>query len=454
MLITEHKRPLAVGLEWSMAPNEKELRAESRRKPKAHRVIGRRPGQLWLGLYEEPYKGAAYAGALIVGMVEPKAIVCEPVNEEQSWVCAISDGMPLVGHDQLVPTANARRTVMDWMTRFPNSALIGTGVHGRKFTLQEVLEAFERSVEGKQTTAKQLAAAKLEAQSMPWLAVVKIVGACLLPVAAYFGWQHWEQSSLARRDQKVSVARLANEVVNAEKLAAQRKLLTDNFHRSIADKRAELTSVSDTDSMMAWQEWERVRKSIPLTSRGYVPQRLECDLKVCQLGWAGAGPFTRPSDKLDLPGVVADLEPTLTAKSEFVLPAEKLNARKTQGRTVTGAAELRFAIVSNLMGFPNLIVEPAQAAIVTPAPDLGLKPITVGAMGTWRLSFNDRFALLQAREWQQRIASWPMKATKVRYSGLGQVPSSDSSQSSAASQSVVVEVEGVYGFVQPKEGAN
>ena len=452
MQMTLNKKQLALGLEWSIAPTESEMRAEGKRHPKAHRAIVRRADQIWLGLYAEPYKGTVYAGALVVGLIEPNSVVCVQVNEDTYWMCAVLDGMPVVGYDKFVPAENARSLAMDWFSQFKQSSVIG-GLNGAKRSLDDLMNALDEAIEKKEITAKQLASLRVAPQTTPVSSIAMLLVLMSLPVAGYFGWQHWKKVSAAQHNQKITVSKLADEVINAEKLAAQRKLATENFHKAVAAKRAEIAALTQNSSRPVWAEWERVRTSIPLSSRGFTPQKMECDDKVCQVSWAAEGALTRPADKLALPGVLVDFDPSLTAKSEYPIPTEVSNVAKQGGNAATNAAELRFAIANAMGSFATVQVEPMQAAVVTPPPDLGLPPKTLGGIGAWKVVLADKYSLIQADDFLRRLHAWPMRVTKVRYIGLGHALSAQPGQPflGGPSQSLAIEFEGTYGFAQPGE---
>ncbi len=252
MLLHHQNKHYALGLQWATALDASEARRECKNRPKANRVLMPAAGRVWVGLYDEPVKVATYAAALAAGLIEPNVIVCEQVDETHSWICSIVDAMPVAGYDLLLPTAEARDTVAQWPSMFPKAQFIGD-LPGAKSALVEVLDELEKGIASKSISAKQVAAIRLQSQGVSMASVVTIMAVLAIPVLGWFGWQAWVKIRAASAAHQVSMTTAAQQAMNAEQIAAERRRKTEEFHRAVAAKRAELERQASTAPGPIWR---------------------------------------------------------------------------------------------------------------------------------------------------------------------------------------------------------
>lgn len=419
MLLRHHNKDYALGLMWASAHDAGEARRESKSRPKAHRVLLPAGGQFWIGLYDEPVKRNTYAAALAVGLVEPNVIVCEQVNDAQTWVCSIVDGLPVVGYDLLVPNDEARDTVAQWTSMFVKAQFIGD-LPGAKSSLVEVLDALAKAIKSKSKSisAKQLAAIRLQRQGISVGSIATMTAILCIPLAGWFGWQAWLKIKASSTARQLSMASAAKHVMNAERAAAERRERIEDFRRQVAVKRAELERQGGTPPEPVWRQWNAVRRALPIIAHGYKPMSMSCDTASCKVDWTGAGPFTLPSDKRLLPGVLPNVEPTLAATSQF--PLTPPGTTRAPLYAYTAPEALWFALASAAtVSLPGLQVDAMQPVVVSPPPELGLSPVTIGAVGKLRIALNGPTALVLADDVYSFLSLWPVQLTSIRFDALG-----------------------------------
>ncbi len=429
MLIVHNKLQLALGLNWSMAQDSAEVRMGSKAMPGAQRVVVPADGRFWLGLYEGQVKGKAYAAALIVGLVVPTCIVCQAVSEEEAWICSIQDGKPVPLYDKLIPIADARNTLIEWTHFFSEAEMVGDQL-GAGMTLEDVLAALDQKIADKEIKKKQLQAAMLVRQSVSLAAILKVFLLVALIAGGYLAWTTYQRVRKNADATQQGMAKAAQAALNAQQTEAERQKLIADFRAAVEKKRLEVeTSVGRVSS--AWSQWEGARRSVPFIAHGYTPVSMDCGLEACNVAWAGTDKYTFAVDKGKVPGAVQDFDTRLATTSRI-----PVSAPSTDGRPLVqfaSAEELSFRMNTDLATVvPGLQIEPAQPVVVSPPPNIGLAPETVGSQGRFRASFQGPAALVHAHEAIARLSRWPVTLTTVRYSAVNSVAS--------------VEVEGTYTF--------
>lgn len=432
MLLSHKGRQYALAIDWASAMDSAELRRETKRRGSgAHRVVRPVAGRFWVGHYTGPVKGQAYAAAFAVAQIEPNLVVCQQVSDTHCWVCAVQDGLPNVGHDQLVPLHEARELAAEWTAQFSKSVFVGD-LPGARCAVPELLDAFEELVAAKGVTKKDLAGMRLRRQGTPAVAAARLVAIALVAASAGWGWQYWQKVRLASQARQLSMANAAKQALNAEQAEADRRRRAQAFQNLVAGRRAELQEVAATSPAPLWRRWNELRAALPVSLHGYTPMSVRCDASSCEVDWQGVGALTQPADKIKLPGAQPSFEPTLSASSKF-----PVGVPRTPRQLVQFAAEpqaLRFALANAAsVHVRGLQVDPMEAVTVTPDADLGLKPITVGYRGKWRLTAG---GLVNAEEAFRFISAWPAQVTSVKFTSM------------AADASV--SLEGVYAIPAPE----
>jgi hypothetical protein len=417
VLLTHNGRQFALGVDWATAHDSGEVRRMSKARARACRVVRPVGGKFWLGLYDAPIRGKVFSAALAIGKAEPNAVVAERVSDTHSWLCSIQDGLPVVGYDLLVPNEEARDLASQWTASFTKSGFIGD-LPGAKCQVASLLDEFEQLVSAKSVPSKDVAAMRLQKQGVSLSSIAGIVALGCLVIGLYAGWGYWQRLRQSSAAQQMSLSAAAQQAINAEKVAADRKRRTQEFQAQVVAARSELQRAESSSPTPLWRAWTDVRRSLPISSYGYSPVSLNCGTAECQVEWQGLGTLTQPVDKARLTGVIPNLEPTLAATSKFRLqPAAET---REPGRKFASPQELRMAIVNAaIVAAPGLVVDAMTPVTLTPPADLGLQPVTVGARGRWRFAASGPTGPIAAEEVFKFLATWPVQLTSLQYGAVG-----------------------------------
>lgn len=133
-------RSLAVGGKWSLPSDKNEAAKEIKVNSDKYVADFRHGAERIIGIFGIPslYKGKAYAAALAIGLVEPDAIVIQEIEEDQVWVAALREGVPLASYDVICSAGDARQILTDMLSYNPSAVVIGNTSDASK-SLEEVL---------------------------------------------------------------------------------------------------------------------------------------------------------------------------------------------------------------------------------------------------------------------------------------------------------------------------
>lgn len=412
---------LALGVDWSMPSNAKEIRAEKKRHTKDHFVLSSVAGQNWLG-FHPPVVGTVYAGALLVAMVKPNAVVYVPVNPRvegdqtlysDAWVCAISDGMPVVGYDKVLPLADARSLAVEWSSLFPKAELVGD-LSGAHATLASVIGVIDGGLQAKTIQKKQIAVALLNKQGVSVVRVAMVAAISGLAVATWFSVQAYREMQRKQTESQLALAdavrRATMSAQEKARLEAEQKAKLIAYEQQIAAARQEHKNRIAVGAL--WSATSAIRHSLPVSMYGYKPQVLDCTAAQCRLTWLGVGKFTSPAGKLRLPNVERNLTPDLLATSVFPL---SLSKEGLPSSSVRSGEELRFLLQSQLGMHGNFTADVPQAVVVQPPAGLSTQPRTVAEVGKWRMQLRGGAALIDTKAMLGMLAKWPVRVQGVKF---------------------------------------
>lgn len=405
---------IALGVDWSMPSNAGEIRAEKKRRAKDYSVLSSVSGQHWLG-FHEPVAGKVYAGALLVAMVKPNAVVFHPIDEGNAWVCAISDGMPVPGrYDQVLPLAEARNTAIEWASLFPKAEMVGD-ISGAQASLADIFGVLDEGLKAKAIQKKQIAVALLGKNGFSAKRAVGIglIGIVIAGLAV--GGMMYRELQRKQTETQMSLEEAARQAsLNAQDKArfeSELRAKVTTYQGQIEAARRENEERLSPTAL--WAAFSVVRQSLPVSSHGYKPQSFECSVQQCRVTWLGAGRFTTAAEKLLLPNVEATLTPDLTANSVFPLTVVKDALPKSQARS---ADELRFLIQSDFAIHARAVqVEAAQPVTLAPPAGLNVVPEAVAQVGKWHMQVQGGTAVIDAKTIVRMIARWPMRITGIKY---------------------------------------
>ncbi len=403
---------VALGVEWLLPKNKGEIRVAKKSRFKQNMVFVSTEAGDWLGFHAAG-AGRLYAGALLVAMVEPNAVVYCPISEEMSWICAISEGMPVVGYDEVLPTSEARNKAKDWSNLFANADIIGE-LSGAKATVQDVLNVLEQELESKSLSKKQLARALLVKNGIS-IARVVVMGSIVFGVML-LGWgakTYKEMQERKERDRlslQEAAKRLLAEKLDQERAYNQQQQALNNLSTKLASAKVALRE--RVNPALVWGAMSKVRKSLPPSMYGYKQQSYECGADVCKVEWLGGGKFTNAADKLRLPSVERTLSSDLKAISSFHIKGTRDVLPKVNTANIE---ELAFLIHSKFNAqVQGFALTPAQPVTVE-----GIKGVkeseVIGHIGKWHMTIQGSTALLQVAEITRLMSDWPIRLTNIKY---------------------------------------
>lgn len=424
MIYSQNKRSFVMGMVWTDQGPEQSVAksfAKGTRRPyvmaetmdQQHQpvhVVGVMSG-------EERPKARTLSAALAIGLIHPNAVVCQKLADNTAWFCVLHGGVPLAGEDVILPTHDADERLREHVAM--RAPIVGDTLGA--IALAEVLDDLESQLSDGRITKKQLASIEIQ---MPATSVKLVLqGALALSLLGGVGvaWWLYQTHMASQSARKAAMAKLTQSKEEAERLEAQRQQIIATFTKQVEDKRREMAA-AQAGPLGQWESWERVRRSLPLTVNGYVPDSMECTPTKCSVNWKASTTLARFVDRAAIPGWVEDLDPSQTARSEIVL--DPAAAAQTQVVIKQGddAARLRLAIAQSLQFSVDAsnVGAPVAAAFTPPPapPETGLKPVDLGFTGDFRVQVAGPYALIKVREAISQLRQAPIALRSARWTQL------------------------------------
>lgn len=403
---------VALGVEWLLPKNKSEIRLAKKSRSKQSMVFVSTDVGDWIGFHAAGV-GKVYSGALLVAMVEPNAVVYCPINEEMSWICAISEGMPVVGYDEVLPTSEARNKAKGWSNLFANADIIGE-LSGAKATVQDVLSVLEQELESKSLSKKQLAGALLVNNSISVVRIVVMSSIVFGVMLVGWGVKTYKETQERKERDRLSLKEAAKrsfiEKLDYERAYNQQQQALKNLAIKVASEKVAIRE--RVNPALMWDALTKVRQSLPPSMYGYKQQSYECGTDVCKVEWLGVGKFTNAAGKLSLPGVERSLSNDLKATSSFDIKRKRDVLPRVNAANIEELAFLTHSKFSTqVQGFA---LKPAQPVTVE-----GIKGVkeseVIGYVGKWHMTIQGATALLQVAEITRLMSDWPIRLTNIRY---------------------------------------
>ncbi|TWO71431.1 hypothetical protein FN976_10965 [Caenimonas sedimenti] len=410
---------LAVGLEWVYTESKVGIRDQLKEisKSKARAVVLTREdtGETWLGWEAGGGRQRVHAGATLVGLVTPDALIQHNLPDGRVWICVLQDGHPVPGYgDQVLSAEDAKTAFAEAFSMF-NSLQPYGDVPGSRGSVAELLEKVDESLKSKGLKKSHVESMLLRTPGMDPRVAAMVVMALCVPAIGWFGWKEFQKYDTARKAAAMDAKLSAQKRMTAEQLEAERRRLRDEFAKRVAAKKAEVAGdFVHGQPAAAWESWNAVRTQTPISKGGYVPGGIDCDLTQCTTAWAGSGRFALIADKAELGADGTDPGKDVTTRTALSIAPER-----TPAIAWASAAHVRAAILDRLTTVQGLAVEAAQAQVESPPPDLGLAPITVGFKGAVKVQVSGPFALVQAGDLVRTLSGFPVKLSTAKFVGLG-----------------------------------
>jgi hypothetical protein len=431
MILTLNNRQYLLGMQWSMHPDQAEVRAKLKQAPGARFIRnnqqhGEGANGIHLGIYDGKVKGKAVSAALAIGAVEPSCVVYQRIDDETVWLCVIANGLPYSGKDVLVAPDEADKMLLEALS-FCQTVVGDTS--GATASVPDVLARFELNAKEGRISKKQLAS--LAAKNQPRVAtrLLALAGIGILILALIAGFVFVKKLREKNRLNAVNMKRMMQSEAEQRKAAEQLAAAKKKFQDEVDSRRAELSSAAGT-STHRWRQWQQVRASLPLTMGGYVVTKIECAETECKVSWMGRGPFVRTMAKRELPGYVESDDISSTAITQH--PIAPVTGGESPG--YQSVIELRQHLVDRLeYAVPGIAIGASKVQEIKPPPDLGLATEVIGNTGPLKASFRGSAALIYANDFVNVVADMPVILRKATWAGSGH-----------GEESVSIEAEYVY----------
>ena len=415
MILTLNERQYVLGMQWSLHPNQAEMRARLKQAPDARYIRNDQHGEsnagIHLGIYDGKIKGKALSAALAIGAVEPSCVIYQRIDDETIWLCVIANGIPYSGKDVLVTPEEADTRLMEALSYC--QTIIGDA-NGATATVPDVLARFESAVKEGRISKKQLAAFTAKAQPKVATRLLIGLGVGALILAAFAAVLFVNKMREQNRLKDLNLKRMMQSEAEQRRIADQKQAAIEKFQADLSARRAALDTAVGTSAKL-WNQWQQIRASLPYSQGGYVVTGVVCTEKQCLASWIGSGPLVRTMAKVDLPGyVVADDISSTATTAHPVQPV--------QGATSPGfdsAIALRQKLVDRLeYAVPGVAVEASAEEWLTPPSDLGLTKQLVGTTGMLKGNFTGPTALITANDFVSAVSDLPVILRKATWSGL------------------------------------
>lgn len=273
-----HGRSLVAGLHWGFHDSRAAHRAEARRLEPSAMVLRQTDEGLLAGWQREPTsrRDPGYAAALLIGAAHAEAIIFNALGGELTWICAIRDGLPLPGTDQVVPNEQADQQLAEFAGYQMHGVIIGSHP-AALLTLEAALAVL---------SAAQWSDARLRSARLS-LRPALLAGA----VAASVGFALWVGLRPLPQPPVTSPVVTAA-LIGAPPAVPQTMLQTGPDAASLAKAREEAFQrwqgeVPEVQALGA--QWLDVLRSLPLSHQGYRPVRMQCRVEACTVDWVWRG---------------------------------------------------------------------------------------------------------------------------------------------------------------------
>jgi len=377
-------KPVAVGLWWSVVdPGEAKSALKDVRGKAYATLTSATTKEVAIGDDTDHVAaaGKTLCGAALVASVAPSAFVYHSIGateggEELVWICGIQQGIPVPGFEDVVVVAEAREKYTTFASASDDVLLIGT-LDEAKSSLEEILQRVE---------PKALKGAVLKASGLQLghaLAIMLVVVLAIVFVVGYF------QLEEKRKREKLEWEEMVRRQAKSE---AERKRLDDlrkAFEEKVAAKREELAAQRDSAlTVSAWLDF--LAQEVPVSHKGWVPLRASCRTEGCMVFWRPTA-AALPIDGRHLPGALHGWAAN-EVSTNFPLKALPREVR------IPADDEFQYRLLSMAgvtAGQANVVQAPAPAPVVIspPAELKDLQPVTLGTVGTFKVSFTNLLAL-------------------------------------------------------------
>lgn len=353
---------IAVGIEWTLHESLAQAKKAVSGKKKilvARKIIS---GECVQGVCPLPAKPKKlHAGALMAAAVANDVLIYHRLDNDQAWVCAVREGIPLHGFDVVADEESAKVTLAEVMSYVPTADIYGD-IPGAKGSLDELFA---------QLSPKDKKAVALNPPSSPVALLLLLVVFLLLAAVVVVGYPLL----------KNALSGPAKLQLQSEEELKKARLL---FEAQVAEQRRTFWHArSPAQQFVLWYD---VLRTLPVAVEGWKPGVFRCDPEACQVTWKReAQALYSPAVRLPGKGGELPFNPALMEMTT-TFPLNKTEAvPHVLGVGATDKYLLDLSVNKNPF---TLTLDASQSPVtVSPSPGVqGLAPVTIGREGKWRLA--------------------------------------------------------------------
>lgn len=398
-----------------MPENAIEMRKSRKDNAKRLFISASNDKRTWLGFHDDLRRlRATHAGALLVGMAEPDAVVCVALNQESAWLCAVKEGMPVVGHDRIISLLEAQKMAIEWSSMFGGATLV-SNLHDGAMPPESLLQRLEESLAGNVMARKNLAAAVLRSQVTAAQMGIRLAIAVAVAGACLYTWQGYAKLRQTLKESSENehrqVLKSGHEEHLKQKREADRRQAKDIFIEQATRTQRAHAQRARLDSF--WTAAAQVRGALPVSRYGYRPQSVECSVKECKVLWMAHGANVSPADKFLLPNITPA---TLSDPLPVSLYSIEADEEALPASSSSSPEELQVLLMSALARrVQGLRITPLQAVSLPPPPQSGLAAIVAAHVGTWQVSISGPAALVKAMDAIRLMEGLPVRVQSMKF---------------------------------------
>lgn len=418
-IIQHGKRDLVAGLDCSLHDRLPEAKRAAKESV-AFNIQTVEDGKLLLACAKEalPKSAKLLAAAAFIGRAFPNAVIAHDIEgTDLTWVCAITQGLPVADGDQIVPHHEAARLVTQHLSHI-SGKVIGT-MTGASMSLVDAIDQVEAAIQAKQISEKQIQSLRLQTNgiSVKQLMVAILVLAALAAVAVTAIRYQSVLADKKKREQLLREVAVREEERRAQE--ARRAAMVRDFEQRIKAERDKV-SVAGM-ALQQWIECDRIRSELPFSRGGWLPQRLICDFDkgMATVEWAASMQQTSIEHRELLPGVINPFDVETPPKSE--LPLQKLEARAEINRDSMQAMRLYLSAWASLNLQSMVVSQPQRITIAPPAEikdEPGIKTVVIGDKAEWNFTASGFAQRLMAGHAVQQFGYYSAALKTVAWSSL------------------------------------
>lgn len=288
MILQVGKHNLLLGLEW-------QIESSGKGKSRTQEVSGGRKcarirlpsKQVLVGVRTDSSSIPAKSipGALAIALAYRECLVCHEIpGTELVWLCAITDGAPIPGFDEVLSQEIYRQRAAEVMTYYPNAQIVGN-IPGAVARLEDVIAT---------VPPKKLAALRIRSPYFKLIVLLNVASAIIALLVAgnsYIEKQKEIEAERLRMQAEAEMAQMSS--MESSRMQAQEVAYFDKFKKEVEEARASVSMYSNPVKYI--NQWVRIYESLPDMRGSFLLHSFSCDLDKCHIGWIGASPWSDPS---------------------------------------------------------------------------------------------------------------------------------------------------------------